>query len=113
MLSRQDAQCSGGTAHGAAVRHMFTDLLEVHFVELGKLKAQSVGLERRRVRWMLFLTTKTRHLPYVGVVAARPGVGDTSSSPTIERLGSYPVRENAGVSSYVRTRARLRRRLVC
>ena len=39
---------------------LLTDLLEVHFVELRKLKAQSVGLERRLVRWMLFLTTKTR-----------------------------------------------------
>jgi predicted transposase/invertase (TIGR01784 family) len=39
---------------------MLTDLLEVHFVELQKLQAQAVGLERRLVRWMLFLTTKTR-----------------------------------------------------
>ena len=39
---------------------LLTDLIEVHFVELHKLQAQSVGLERRLVRWMLFLTTKTR-----------------------------------------------------
>ncbi len=37
-----------------------TDLLEVHFVELRKVKAQSEGVERRLVRWMLFLTAKTR-----------------------------------------------------
>ena len=39
---------------------MLTDLLEIHFIELRKLDAQWVGLERRLVRWMLFLTTKTR-----------------------------------------------------
>lgn len=39
---------------------LLTDLFEVHFIELRKLQAQSVGLERRLVRWMLFFTTKTR-----------------------------------------------------
>ena len=43
-----------------ATARLLTDLLEVHFVELRKLKAQAVGLERRLVRWMLFLTTQTR-----------------------------------------------------
>ena len=37
-----------------------TDLLEIHFVELRKLQEQSVGIERRLVRWMLFLTAKTK-----------------------------------------------------
>ena len=39
---------------------MLTDLLEVHFVELRKLKAHSAALGRHLARWMLFLTTKTR-----------------------------------------------------
>ncbi|MDA8192545.1 MAG: Rpn family recombination-promoting nuclease/putative transposase [Thermaerobacter sp.] len=43
-----------------AIGRLLTDLLEVHFVGLRKLKAPSVDLERRLVRWMLFLTTKTR-----------------------------------------------------
>ena len=37
-----------------ATRLLLTDLLEVHFVELRKLKTQSVGLERPLVRWMAF-----------------------------------------------------------
>ncbi|WP_170099020.1 Rpn family recombination-promoting nuclease/putative transposase [Kyrpidia spormannii] len=39
---------------------LLTDLAEIHFVELPKLKEQSVGTERRLVKWMLFLTAKTR-----------------------------------------------------
>ncbi|MBX6396615.1 MAG: Rpn family recombination-promoting nuclease/putative transposase, partial [Alicyclobacillaceae bacterium] len=39
---------------------LLTDLLEIHFVELRKLREQAVGLERRLVRWMLFLTAKSR-----------------------------------------------------
>ncbi|ATY84004.1 hypothetical protein CVV65_02730 [Kyrpidia spormannii] len=39
---------------------LFSDLAEIHFVELRKLKEQSVGLERRLVRWMLFFMAKSR-----------------------------------------------------
>ncbi|MCL6575691.1 Rpn family recombination-promoting nuclease/putative transposase [Kyrpidia sp.] len=39
---------------------LLTDLAEIHFVELPKLKEQSLGTERRLVKWMLFLTAKTR-----------------------------------------------------
>lgn len=39
---------------------MLTDVLEVHFLELRKLREQATGLERRLVRWMLFLTARTR-----------------------------------------------------
>ncbi|MBX6396543.1 MAG: Rpn family recombination-promoting nuclease/putative transposase, partial [Alicyclobacillaceae bacterium] len=39
---------------------LLTDLLEIHFIELRKLRKQAVGLERRLVRWMLFLTATSR-----------------------------------------------------
>ncbi len=39
---------------------LLTDMLEIHFVELRKLREQSVGLERRLVKWMLFLTARTQ-----------------------------------------------------
>ncbi len=39
---------------------LLTDLLEVHFVELRKIGTQPAALGHRLVRWMLFLTTKTR-----------------------------------------------------
>ncbi|MHB1682052.1 MAG: Rpn family recombination-promoting nuclease/putative transposase [Bacilli bacterium] len=40
--------------------YMLTDALEIHFLELRKLREQSVGLEQRLVRWMLFLSARTR-----------------------------------------------------
>ncbi|PSR22511.1 MAG: hypothetical protein C7B45_06705 [Sulfobacillus acidophilus] len=46
--------------HEDRTGRLLTDLLEVHYIELRKLYAQSLGLERRLVRWMLFLTTQTR-----------------------------------------------------
>lgn len=39
---------------------LLTDMLEIHFVELRKLKEQAIGVERRLVQWMLFLSTRTR-----------------------------------------------------
>ncbi|WP_288009538.1 Rpn family recombination-promoting nuclease/putative transposase [Kyrpidia sp.] len=39
---------------------LLTDLAEIHFIELPKLRERSVGLERRLVRWMLFFTAKTK-----------------------------------------------------
>ena len=39
--------------------YLLTDLAEMHFIELPKLRDQKVGLERRLVRWMLFLTATT------------------------------------------------------
>ncbi len=39
---------------------LLTDMLEIHFLELRKLWEQSVGLEKRLVRWMLFLAARTR-----------------------------------------------------
>ncbi len=40
--------------------YMLTDALEIHFLELRKLREQSVGLEQRLVRWMLFLSARAR-----------------------------------------------------
>ena len=40
--------------------YMLTDALEIHFLELRKLREQSLGLEQRLVRWMLFLSARTR-----------------------------------------------------
>ncbi len=40
--------------------HLLTDALEIHFLELRKLREQSVGLEKKLVRWMLFLAARTR-----------------------------------------------------
>ncbi len=39
--------------------YLLTDLAEMHFIELPKLRDQTVGMERRLVRWILFLTTTT------------------------------------------------------
>ena len=39
---------------------LLTDVLEIHFLELRKLREQSVGLEKKLVRWMLFLAARTR-----------------------------------------------------
>ncbi|ADG05608.1 conserved hypothetical protein [Kyrpidia tusciae DSM 2912] len=39
---------------------LLTDLAEIHFIELPKLRERSVGFERRLVRWMLFFTAKTK-----------------------------------------------------
>ena len=37
-----------------------TDVLEIHFLELRKLREHAVGLEKKLVRWMLFLAARTR-----------------------------------------------------
>ena len=39
---------------------LLTDVLEIHFLELRKLREQATGLEKRLVRWMLFLAARTR-----------------------------------------------------
>ncbi|OFW77924.1 MAG: hypothetical protein A2201_08820 [Alicyclobacillus sp. RIFOXYA1_FULL_53_8] len=39
---------------------VLTDTLEIHVIELRKLKEQSLGMERRLVRWMLFLSARTK-----------------------------------------------------
>ncbi|MCF8567045.1 Rpn family recombination-promoting nuclease/putative transposase [Alicyclobacillus tolerans] len=39
---------------------VLSDNLEIHVVELRKLKEQSVGMERRLVGWMLFLSARTK-----------------------------------------------------
>lgn len=41
-------------------KEALSDLAEIHFIELPKLREQAVGLERRLVRWMLFFTAKTK-----------------------------------------------------
>ena len=38
---------------------LLTDLAEIDLIELPKLRDQTVGMERRLVRWMLFLTATT------------------------------------------------------
>lgn len=37
-----------------------TDNMEIHIVELRKLQEQAEGIERRLVRWMLFLSARTK-----------------------------------------------------
>ncbi len=40
-------------------RALLTDLCEIHFVELPKLRTSEINLHHRLIRWMLFLTTQT------------------------------------------------------
>ena len=39
---------------------LLTDRLAIHFLELPKLRDQAVGVERRLVRWLTFLTVRSK-----------------------------------------------------
>ena len=46
--------------HEDTTGQLLTDALEIHFLELRKLREEAVGLEQRLVRWMLFLSSRSR-----------------------------------------------------
>lgn len=46
--------------HEDTTSWVLTDDIEIHFIELRKLKEQSVGTQRRLVRWMLFIAGLSR-----------------------------------------------------
>ena len=39
---------------------LLTDRLEIHFLELPKLRHQAIGVEQRLVRWLTFLTVRSK-----------------------------------------------------